>query len=139
MKKVILDTNLWISFLISKNYSFLDNFIEKGKVKLIFSEELFTEFLTVTERPKLKKYFTENEINHVIKVINQYGVLTEVNSKTTICRDIKDNFLLNLAVDSEADYLVSGDNDLLTIKEIEKTKIITIKELVKELSKIEKL
>jgi uncharacterized protein len=37
-KKVILDTNLWISFLISKNYSFLDNYVKNGKVKLIFSK-----------------------------------------------------------------------------------------------------
>lgn len=135
MKKVILDTNLWISFLISKDYSFLDNFIEKGKVKLIFSEVLFYEFISVTERPKLKKYFTEEELKHVIQIINKYGILINVTSQNAICRDKKDNFLLNLAIDSEADYLVSGDNDLLTIKIIEKTKIITIKELVKELSK----
>lgn len=133
MKKVILDTNLWISFLISKNFSFLDNFIEKGKVKLIFSEELFHEFISVTERPKLKKYFTEEDLKHVIQLINKHGVIIHVTTQNTICRDKKDNFLINLAIDSGADYLVSGDNDLLIIKKIEKTKIITIQELVKEL------
>jgi uncharacterized protein len=61
-KKVILHTNLWISLLISKNYSFLDNYVENGKVKLIFSKELFTEFITVAERPKFTKFFSPKDI-----------------------------------------------------------------------------
>jgi predicted nucleic acid-binding protein len=40
---------------------------------------------------------------------------------------------LNLAIDSEADYLVTGDKDLLIIKKVLKTKILTITELLKEL------
>lgn len=130
-KKIILDTNLWISFLISKDYSFLDDYIEKEKVKLIFSRELFSEFISVTERPKLKKYFTEGDVERLIRLINKYGILIEVSSITDVCRDKKDNFLLNLAIDSKADYLVTGDNDLLIIKKIQNTKILTIKELVK--------
>ena len=53
----------------------------------------------------------------------------EVKSKTDKCRDFKDNFLLDLAIDSKADYLVTGDKDLLEIKLIGKTKILTIKEM----------
>jgi putative PIN family toxin of toxin-antitoxin system len=64
-KNVILDTNLWISFLISKDFIFLDNYVLKGKVKLIFSEELFSEFILIAERPKFKKYFSNSDINHI--------------------------------------------------------------------------
>ena len=52
--------------------------------------------------------------------------LINVQSIVTICRDPKDNFLLALAKDSKADYLFTGDNDLLDIKKFDKTKIITI-------------
>ncbi len=52
--------------------------------------------------------------------------LIDVQSIVTICRDPKDNFLLALAKDSKADYLLTGDNDLLDIKNFGKTKIITI-------------
>ena len=51
--------------------------------------------------------------------------LIDVQSIVTICRDPKDNFLLALAKDSKADYLLTGDNDLLDIKNFGKTKIIT--------------
>lgn len=133
IKKVILDTNLWISFLISKDLSFLDNYIEKGKIKLIFSEELYSEFITVSERPKLQKYFSKNDIKHLTKVINRYGILIEVTTDINKCRDFKDNFLLNLAIDSEADFLVTGDNDLLELKGIGKTKILSIREFLNEI------
>lgn len=42
-KKVILDTNLWISFLISKQLNFIDDLLLEGKIKLIFSKELIDE------------------------------------------------------------------------------------------------
>jgi len=132
-KKVILDTNLWISFLISKNYSFLDNYVVNGKVKLIFSKELFTEFITVAERPKFKNFFSPKDIKRLISLINKFGVLYQVSSDIKECRDVKDNFLLNLAIDSNADYLVTGDSDLLDLEIIHNTKILTIKDLENEL------
>jgi len=133
IKKVILDTNLWISFLISKDFSFLDNYIEKGKIKLMFSEELFSEFITVSERPKLQKYFSKNDIKHLTKIINRYGILEKVTTEINKCRDIKGNFLLNLAIDSEADFLITGDNDLLELKEIGNTRILSIREFLNEI------
>ena len=128
-KKIILDTNLWISFLITKEYSFLDKYIENGKARLFFSEELIQEFLTVAKRPKLQKYFTDKDIEHLLHTFDNFGILIKVTSQIKICRDYKDNFLLNLAVDSKVDYLATGDKDLLEIKNIEKTKILTIREL----------
>jgi len=132
-KYVILDTNLWISFLISNDFSFLDDYVLKGKVKLIFSEELFGEFISITERPKFKKYFSRSDVDKLIQTIDKYGILIKVTSEIKLCRDIKDNFLLNLAADSNADFLVTGDKDLLEIKHLQKTKILTIRELMDEL------
>jgi uncharacterized protein len=51
-KKVILDTNLWISFLITRRHPTLDDYLFNGKIKLVFSKELIEEFLTVAKRPK---------------------------------------------------------------------------------------
>ena len=132
-KKVILDTNLWISFLITKDFSFLDKYIENRKVKLVFSEELIQEFLAVSSRPKFKKYFIIKDVEWLLLTFDKFGVLVKVTSELELCRDHKDNFLLNLAADSKADYLVTGDKDLLEIKNLNKTKILTIKELKEEL------
>jgi uncharacterized protein len=90
---------------------------------------LFSEFISVAERPKFKKFFSESDIKHLTKIIDRFGILVKVSSETELCRDKRDNFLLNLAIDSNADYLVTGDNDLLELEKIKKTKIISIQEL----------
>lgn len=70
--KVILDTNLWISFLITKNLSQLDEVLFENKARLVFSEELLEEFLAVIKRPKLSKFFTNNDIEKLLEVIQEY-------------------------------------------------------------------
>lgn len=128
-KHVIIDTNLWISYLITNKYQFLDSLILTSKIKLIFSEELLNEFLNVTNRPKFKKYFGKSDINQLFKLIEKYAIFIDVKTNLKLSSDSNDDFLLNLALDSNADYLVTGDSDLLILKQIGVTKIITIQEL----------
>lgn len=128
-KHVIIDTNLWISYLITNKYQFLDSLILTSKIKLIFSEELLDEFLNVTNRPKFTKYFGKSDINRLFKLIEEYALFIDVKTNLKLSRDCNDDFLLNLALDSNADYLVTGDSDLLILKQIGVTKIITIQEL----------
>ena len=132
-KKAILDTNLWISFLISKKMEKIDNLIIDGKIKLMFSKESIEEFITVAKRPKFKKHFNDNDINNLLRLFDNYGKLIDVSVEITDCRDFKDNFLLSLAVESKSDYLVTGDTDLLIIKKIKKTKILNWTDFIKEI------
>ncbi len=135
-KKVILDTNLWISFLISKKLVLLDDLIFHDKIKLVFSKELIEEFITTAKRPKFSKIFQVRDIKHLLELFDDYGKLVEPSIKITGCRDTKDNFLLSLAVASKADYLVTGDNDLLVMKNIRKTRILDWVTFRKEISQI---
>ena len=132
-KKVILDTNLWISFLITKKLSEIDDFILNEKIILVFSAELIEEFITVAKRPKIKKYFSDSDLNELLQLFDTFGILVKVNIEIVKCRDPKDDFLLSLAVESNADYLVTGDSDLLVIKNIKKTKIVTWNEFTTEI------
>jgi putative PIN family toxin of toxin-antitoxin system len=124
--KVIIDTNLWISFLITNNYTKLDSLFEKKKIQLLFSKELIEEFLLVAKRPKFEKYFKDSDIERLLTLFDSIGKLVQVKSDVKDCRDFKDNFLLNLAIDGKAKYLISGDKDLLVLGQIRKTKIITM-------------
>jgi uncharacterized protein len=126
--RIIIDTNLWISFLLTRQFTFLDNLLERKRVHLIFSEELLAEFLSVIKRPKLRKFFSEQDIEMLLEIIQKYSEFVNVTSVVNVCRDEKDNFLLSLAKDSSADYLITGDKDLLIIKRFEKTEIITVAE-----------
>lgn len=131
-EKVILDTNILISFLIKKDFKRLDEKIKKGRVRLIFSEESLEEFLTVAHREKFRKYFKQKDIIQLLDLFSNFGELVTVRSNVNICRDKKDNFLLALSKDSKADYLLTMDNDLLILREFYGTKIITIMDYLKK-------
>lgn len=135
-KKIILDTNLWISFLISGNFNEIDKLLEEKRITLIFSDELLKEFIDVIQRPKLKKYFSRQDIQQLLNTFDQFGKLVQVNSTVAICRDEKDNFLLNLALDGKADFLITGDKDLLVIGKIKKTVILTYRDFVERFESI---
>ena len=124
--RVIIDTNLWISFLITKDFSKLDEIIFTKKCLLIFSEELLEEFLEVIKRPKFRRFFTQTDIENILETIDEYAEFVTVQTKTAICRDPKDNFLLSLSEDGKADFLLTGDKDLLDINIFNQTKIITM-------------
>ena len=61
----------------------------------------------------------------MFEIIYQYAEIIEVNCSVNTCRDKKDNFLLALAKESNADFLITGDKDLLVLNQFEETKIIT--------------
>ena len=124
--KIIIDTNLWISYLITKGFKRLDKLIYNDKARLIFSQELIDEFIEVAKRPKFRKYFSDDDVHRLLELFDTYGEYVEVKSSTNICRDSKDNFLLSLSLDSQANYLITGDNDLLDLKNFGKTNILTI-------------
>src|SRR5438552_15519917 len=93
---VVFDTNLWVSFLISKNYSQLDKLFGNDQIILLLSRELLEEYTEVIRRPKFRNYFDDSNIVEVFSLVESYGKLINVVSRTDICRDAKDNFLLDL-------------------------------------------
>jgi len=67
--RIVLDTNIWISFLISKNYSKLDQILFSRQCVLVFSQELHKEFIDVTNRPKFKKHFSYQDVEKILETI----------------------------------------------------------------------
>lgn len=123
--RIVLDTNLWISFLISRKYHVLDQLFKSSQLTLLFSDRLIEEFVEVVLRPKLQKYFQYQDVENILFHFENFGEKVEVSRKVNLCRDVKDNFLIELALDGKADYLVTGDADLLILTEIEGVKVLT--------------
>ena len=124
--RIIIDTNLWISFLLTNDFSKLDKIFKDSTAMLLFSQALLDEFLEVAQRPKFKKYFSLPDLEKLLLQIKDEAEFIEVTSNVKLCRDPKDDFLLSLAKDGKATHLITGDKDLLDIKTFGKTKITTI-------------
>ncbi len=123
--RVVIDTNIWISFLIGKSLSSLSDAINSDKVCVLFSDDLFNELLEVLKRLKFKKYFSDNAIEALVSVLYEKVELIKINQNFNDCRDPKDNFLLDLSVSGYADYLVTGDVDLLVLNPFHGVKVIS--------------
>ena len=130
--KVIIDTNLWISYLPSGELVSLDKIVSNHKIELIFCKELWEELLEVTQRPKFRKYFPIKEVDLLVQKLEARSTTIRIVSEINDCRDSKDNFLLALAKDSESDYLVTGDKDLLVHHPYGNTRILTFAQFIKE-------
>lgn len=128
--RIVIDTNLFISFLINKDLSKLDKIIIEGHTRLVLSVELLEEIFAVIKRPKFKSIITEGDIETLLLFFNKFGELVPVHSQLNESRDEKDNFLLNLAIDGKATHLLTGDSDLLELKKIGNTIIIKIKDFL---------
>jgi putative PIN family toxin of toxin-antitoxin system len=133
--KAIIDTNIWISFLIGKKLHSIKDLISSRQIIIVLSEQLLLEFKMVTKRPKLKKYFPEQKVEELIEFFKIVGQIHEPNFNNYLSRDPKDNFLLDLAVISKADFLVTGDKDLLVLNPFKKTQILNPADFEAELIK----
>ena len=56
-------------------------------------------------------------------------------SITNICRDPKDNMFLNCALAGKADFIISGDDDLLALKKVSEIEIIKPVHFLKKIRK----
>ena len=124
--RVIIDTNLWISFLLTRDFSKFDSIIADSEIELLFSEELINEIVEVTQRVKFRKYFNLDDVKSLLLKIKSRAVFIDVTSNVNKCRDPKDNFLLSLSLDGYATHLLTGDKDLLVLKRFGQTEILKI-------------
>lgn len=134
--RVVIDTNVWIGFLIGKTLSGLSEAMFNNKIKILFSEELFDELVEVLQRPKFEKYFSRENITELISLLHSKAEQVEITKYFNDCRDPKDNFLLDLGISGNADYLITGDDDLLTMNPFHSLQIIdyrSFREILKQI------
>lgn len=86
VSRIIIDTNLWISFLITKDYSKIDEILFSRDGILVFSTELLEEFLEVANRPKLRRFFSQTDLENIIETIDEYADFVSVTTQIDVCR-----------------------------------------------------
>ena len=132
-KRVIVDTNCWISFLIGRKLASLVDLLCNDRIELVLCDELLEEIREVTQRPKFVKYFPIQEVESLLSFLRLKGNLFELSENIHYCRDEEDDYLLALAVEAKANYLVTGDKDLLVIKRIASCRIVDVKTFEEEM------
>jgi len=131
--KAVIDTNIFISALLgSKTCKHLYEGLEKEHFQLILSPDLLTELEEVVKRAKLE--LDGREVESFIGLIKRRSIKVIPSEKITLCRDLKDNLVLESAIVIKTDFIVTGDRDLLILSPFRKIPIITPAKFLKFLN-----
>lgn len=130
--RVVLDTNILVSALLFKgDLARIVDLWKKGKIIPVLSRETFAEFKAVLEYPKFS--LTRQEIKVIIEeeLLPYFEVIEITDDVEGICRDTDDDKFIACAVSASADFIVTGDKDLLDMGKYKSIKIISASVLLK--------
>jgi len=116
--RVVLDTNVLVSALIKAGRPReLIIKIARKNVQVVLSRGILEEFIDVTDDPKIRKYIHGDDRMAFLKVIGSITSVVEVKSRFKVVgEDPADDVVLRTAYNGGAEYIVSGDEHLLSLK-----------------------
>lgn len=124
--RLVLDTNVVVSAVLlagSVPRQAFDKALADGTV--LISAPVVLELAEVMGRARLNKYLLEEDRMRFLVALLKETELVEVTQTVTECRDVRDNKFLELALSGAADYIVSGDQDLLVLSPFRGIPILT--------------
>ena len=119
--KVVFDCMVFLQAVMSeKSLAFkLFEFVEEDSLTLFISNEILNEINNVLRRPYIRDknpQITDESVKIFLnRVLKEAVLLNKIPKHFQLLRDPKDEKYINLAVEAEADYFVSRDNDLLDL------------------------
>jgi putative PIN family toxin of toxin-antitoxin system len=131
MLRIILDTNVLVSAIIrnGKPRRLMQAGID-DKCCILSSTVILNELSEVLQRPKFK--MTRDDVIRIVSALMETVENIHVMSDLKVVkRDPDDDMMINTALDGKADYIVSGDSDLLELKDFRKIKIVSVDRMLK--------
>lgn len=135
--KVILDANIYASFFLSSGETIASVFDlwRRGEFKIFASIDIIAEVYRIFRYPKIQKRVTSVDKKALIQILEDLVEHVYPQERTHISSDPDDEKYLEAASACDADYLVTGDRDLLSLKQFGTTRIVSPKEFVEVLEK----
>ena len=96
-----------------------------AQAQVLIAEPLILELGSVLSRPKFKRHITPGDRRSFLTRVALLGTMVSITSDLRVCRDPKDNHILNLAMDGQASLIITGDEDLLVLDPFRGIEIIT--------------
>jgi putative PIN family toxin of toxin-antitoxin system len=129
MKRVVLDTNIVISSALGGALVLVLEKWDEGKFTVVVTTDVVSEYFEVLNRPKFR--LTQETIDKITRYIYQFSEFVVPEEQIRfIENDPKDDKFLEAAIAGKVDFIVSGDNHLLVLKEFRSIPIITGREFL---------
>lgn len=129
MHKVVVDTNAFISGILfgGNPQKIIESWLNK-KYIFCLSPQLNAEIVSKLQNKFLLSTQAMQAIEDALDIKTEKYI---PKKKLFVCKDPQDNFLLELAFEAKANYLISGDKLVLKLKEYKKTKILSPRDFLK--------
>ena len=130
--KIVLDINILVSsFFWGGNPRKIMERVIDGKDTFFTCKEILQETAVVLARPKFN--ISNEYITHLIHSIEELASYVSLTGTIqNVCRDSDDDKILECALLANADYIITGDDDLLILGEFRGIKIVTAKEYLEK-------
>jgi uncharacterized protein len=131
MQRIVIDTNVIISSLIQKSYPYtiVNELFIDDKIEMCVSEELMAEYYDVLRREKFAKFhdfFSRAEA--LLVEIETKATMFKPKIRLNLISDADDNMVLELADESIADFIITGNTTDFIFPTYKETKIVTPRE-----------
>lgn len=127
--KAVIDTNIIVSSFRGGNHRKVIDLLDEGAFKLCISPSITEEYFRVLQRFPFTKEELE-KIIHYCETAESVDSIFETPRLDIVKNDPSDNKFIECAVALNADYIITGDNDLLVIEHYEQIQIVTPREFV---------
>lgn len=138
MIRAVLDANVLISALIQPlglPGQILTALLSRQAFELVLSLGIVAEVEKALNLPRIRKHLSDpKEVRLVVADILAVADLVEDTGRVIgVCRDAEDDKVLGAAVEGRAENIVTGDRDLLALKQHEEVRILTPREFLQRL------
>jgi putative PIN family toxin of toxin-antitoxin system len=135
--RAVLDTNVLLSALISEGKPReLLRSAHRGAFTLVLSVEILNELSEVSSRDYFKEYIDDQQIIRFLLSLVRLSDFVSITSRFNVVKkDPSDDKILRTAYDGKADFIVSGDEHLLALKEFRGIKIVKVNEMLEILKR----
>ena len=137
MIRIVIDTNIHISgFGFGGKIAQLIGYCyASDEIEVYLSNNLILEIKQKFLGGRLEKIkkdgFSIEKVNEYLETLEIRSIFMETTTHFKICRDPNDNMILDLAFASKADFIITGDEDLLTLNPFKATRIVKPSEFMK--------
>lgn len=117
---IVLDTNAFVSAHLNRqgNEAQIMHLWRREQIAIALSSPLLNEYLRVLQYPRLQSYLqlSPSQLRKLAMDVKAAAVFVEGRTSVTVCRDPNDNMVFACALEAQADYIVSGDKDVLSVR-----------------------
>lgn len=139
MIRAVIDTNILIRALIKPQGAVgpVLTALRDSRYTLLYAPELLDELIEKLSLSRIRmKYHVETEqIEALLGIVALRGEMVTPRRRIKVCRDPDDDMFIEVALEGNAGFVVTGDNDLLSLKAYEAVRFVTPRDFLDRLNR----